>query len=72
MEYNGINSNTVGNILLQRKVHIRIFLPANWYLENAYAARVDAVKDTKVVIAATIKLFLIAARKLTVVVKSFL
>lgn len=45
--------------------------PANLYLENAYDANVDAVRETTVVTAATIKLFFMAARKFTVVVNSF-
>ena len=62
----------MGNILLHRKVHINSFLPANWYLENAYAASVEAVSDTIVVKEATIKLFFMAVRKFTVVVNSLL
>ena len=72
MVYSGISSSTVGNMLLHRNVHIKIFLPVNWYLENAYAASVEAVSDTIVVREATIKLFFMAAKKFTVVVNSLL
>ena len=68
MEYNGISSKTVGNILLLKNTAIRILLPLKRYLENAYAAKVEAVSDTIVVKAAAMKLFFIAERKFTVVV----
>ena len=71
IEYNGIKSNTVGNILLLKNNAIIALRPANLYLENAYDANVDAVRETTVVTAATIKLFFMAARKFTVVVNSF-
>ena len=72
IEYSGIRSSTVGNMLLHRKILISTLRPTKSYLENAYAAIVATTSVSNVVHTATRRLFFIADRKSTVLVNSFL